>query len=168
MEAAYKIQKSLTLDLSEQQLVDCSSKNYGCNGGWPSRAMDYLKVSQSATEAAYPYTAKTQTCKTNVKGTYVLASYKNPAGCSNLLSELYIRPMSVTVDATKWSSYGSGVFSNCAKNINHAVTLVGVDSSGNWYIKNSWGVNWGQKGFIWLKSGNTCGICNYAGNSPYV
>ena len=48
----------------------------------------------------------------------------------------------MTVDATNWSSYKSGVFTNCATKINHAVLLVGV-VGGNWKIKNSWGTGWG-------------------------
>jgi C1A family cysteine protease len=52
------------------------------------------------------------------------------------------RPISVTVDATNWSKYSSGVFNNCGSKINHAVLLVGIlDNS--WKIKNSWGLNWG-------------------------
>jgi len=39
---------------------------------------------------------------------------------------------------------------------------VGYDSNGNWLVRNSWGTNWGEKGFITLKAGNTCGILNYA------
>ena len=71
------------------------------------------------------------------------------------------RPLSVTVDATNWSHYTSGVFNNCRASINHAVLLVGV-VGGNWKIKNSWGTSWGESGYIRLASGNTCGVCQYA------
>ena len=67
--------------------------------------------------------------------------------------------MAVAVDAGGWSHYSSGIFSNCGTSINHAVLLVGV-VRGNWKIKNSWGTTWGEKGFIRLKSGNTCGVCS--------
>jgi hypothetical protein len=59
----------------------------------------------------------------------------------------------------------SGVFSNCATSINHAVLLVGI-VGGNWKIKNSWGTGWGESGFIRLAAGNTCGVCAYAGVYP--
>ncbi len=62
------------------------------------------------------------------------------------------------VDAGGWSHYVSGIFSNCGTNLNHAVLLVGV-VNGAWKIKNSWGTGWGERGFIRLASGNTCGIC---------
>ena len=28
--------------LSAQQLVDCNTVNYGCNGGWPLKAWQYM------------------------------------------------------------------------------------------------------------------------------
>jgi len=71
----------------------------------------------------------------------------------------------VTVDASKWSSYRSGVFNTCGTSINHAVLLVGV-VGGSWKIKNSWGTSWGENGFIRLASGNTCGVCAQPGVIP--
>jgi C1A family cysteine protease len=66
--------------------------------------------------------------------------------------------MAVRVDATNWSSYRSGIFDNCDYNINHAVFLVGSSDSA-WTIKNSWGASWGEQGYIRLKKGNTCAVC---------
>ena len=67
------------------------------------------------------------------------------------------------MDASNWAQYHSGVFNNCATNINHCVLLVGTDASGVWKIKNSWGTSWGEGGFIRLAPGNTCGVCAYGG-----
>jgi hypothetical protein len=35
-------------------------------------------------------------------------------------------PLSVIVDATKWSTYASGVFSGCGAQVNHMVLLTGL------------------------------------------
>lgn len=57
-------QKSGTLySLSEQQIVDCDTTCYGCNGGLADLAFEYLKTRQQELETAYPYTAVDGTCK---------------------------------------------------------------------------------------------------------
>jgi len=71
-------------------------------------------------------------------------------------------PIGVTVAASAWSFYGGGVFhvpnhnSHSATDVNHAVVLegYGVDQGSQepfWLVRNSWGANWGEKGYIRLK-----------------
>ena len=158
--------KGQNTDLSEQQLVDCSRPqgNQGCNGGWPKSALTYIQNNGITTQTAYPYVARDQACKTQ-GGAYKISGYTSYSGCNGLSSQINNSPVSVTVDATNWSPYRSGVFTNCATGINHAVLLVGV-VGGAWKIKNSWGVGWGESGYIRLASGNTCGVCVYAGVVP--
>ena len=158
--------KGQNVNLSEQQLVDCSRPqgNQGCNGGWPSSALKYVQANGITTESAYAYVARDQSCKTQ-GGSFKISGYNSYSACNGLQSSINNSPVSVTVDASKWSSYRSGVFSNCGTSINHAVLLVGV-ISGNWKIKNSWGTGWGESGYIRLGSGNTCGVCAYAGVVP--
>jgi cathepsin L len=76
------------------------------------------------------------------------------------------QPVAVTVDASNWNDYKSGVMSNCGQSLNHAALLVGVINQ-VWKIKNQWGVSWGENGFIRLASGNSCGICLRPGVIPY-
>ena len=45
--------KGQTLDLSEQNLVDCDVNNYGCNGGYIDQAFNYIKGGIMS-EVAYP------------------------------------------------------------------------------------------------------------------
>jgi hypothetical protein len=47
------------------------------------------------------------------------------------------QPVAVTVDASNWNDYKSGVMSNCSQSLNHAALLVGVINQ-VWKIKNQW------------------------------
>ena len=147
------------VDLSEQQLVDCTrSKNWGCRGGWPQYALDYAKSDGMVSGKEYPYVAKDQNCSKE-GGDFKIEGYYRYRDCDGLYKAIYSSPLSVEVDATNWFSYKSGVFTNCATATNHAVLLVGI-IGGNYKIKNSWGATWGQSGYITLGGpGSTCGIC---------
>ena len=162
MESVAKI-KGQNVDLSEQQLVDCSRPqgNQGCNGGWPSSALKYVISNGIASESEYPYVGRDQTCKKQ-GGSFKISGQSSASGCNGLTNSINASPVSVTVDATNWSTYRSGVFTNCKTSINHAVLLVGI-VGGNWKIKNSWGTGWGEQGFIRLAGGNTCGVCSQPG-----
>jgi cathepsin L len=63
-------------------------------------------------------------------------------------------PVGVTVAASGWGSYASGIFTNCDPTVNHAVLLMGYGKDANnqkyWLVRNSWGHSWGEKGFIRL------------------
>lgn len=76
-------------------------------------------------------------------------------------------PVAISVDASKWHDYESGVFSSCSysenMSINHAVVLVGygtdeVDGD-YWIVRNSWGTKYGENGYIRVKreSETKCG-----------
>lgn len=57
-------------------------------------------------------------------------------------------PVIVGVGSQDWQHYKSGVM-NCKPNVteDHAVLLVGYTPK-YWIVKNSWGPNWGENGFI--------------------
>ena len=73
-------------------------------------------------------------------------------------------PVTADVDASNWSFYKSGVFSNCGAGVNHSVSVVAYEKD-YWTVKNCWGTSWGEQGFIRIGAGNTCGIClkSYSG-----
>jgi C1A family cysteine protease len=45
VEAHIFIKTNKSVLLSEQNLIDCSEDNSGCQGGWPQTAFNYIKVS---------------------------------------------------------------------------------------------------------------------------
>lgn len=122
-------------------------------------AFDYARDKGLTTTGNYPYVARDQACKID-GGEFKVKSYIDVAGCDNLANALSARPVSVAVDASVWSSYRTGILSNCATNVNHGVLLMGVTDA-YWKIKNSWGASWGESGFIRIARGNTCAVCSY-------
>jgi len=117
----------ITINLSPQQLVDCSDispyENNGCNGGYGFHALEYIKDYGQTTEANYPYRAVTSTCVRR-RGEYTMTGVVEVAGCANMENALVTRPLAVRVDASNWKSYSSGVLNECETNLNHAVLLV--------------------------------------------
>ena len=72
VESAYLISKAKTVDLSEQNVLDCASNakygNYGCDGGFMDSAFQYIIDNKGIdTESFYPYKAYQQKCKYNSK-----------------------------------------------------------------------------------------------------
>merc|ERR1719402_14105 len=66
---------------------------------------------------------------------------------------------------TAFQNYAGGIFAGCEtdKAPNHAVAVVGYGTTDGgedfWLIKNSWGADWGEGGFMRIKRGvGMCGI----------
>jgi C1A family cysteine protease len=123
-------------------------------------AFKFVKDNGITNEKDYPYKAVKQTCSIKT-GAFKISGFTDIKNCNDLATGLAGRPISVAVDATNWSPYKSGVFNNCKTSLNHGVLLVGLTDQ-YWLVKNSWGPAWGEKGFVRLARGNTCGICNVA------
>ena len=120
----------------------------------------FVKDNGIVLEDQYAYRAVKGTCS-QPTGSFKVSGYTEIRDCNALAAAVVQWPVSVAVDASNWSRYSSGVFTNCGTGLNHGVTLVGVQG-GNWWVKNSWASSWGETGFIRLATGNTCGICNMA------
>merc|ERR1712078_565254 len=65
MEGAWEIATGTLVSLSEQELVDCSTQNAGCDGGSMELAFNFAKGVNVASESSYPYTARDGSCKTS-------------------------------------------------------------------------------------------------------
>jgi len=164
-EVTWNMQKGRNFDLSEQQLVDCSRayRNQGCNGGWYFWAWDYVKSFGGLNTAQqYKYTARDGACVANGgdKNAPIRNYRQISASSAAVQASIDQRPVAVAVDASNWSSYSSGIFSNCGTSINHAVVAVGYTND-YWIIRNSWGQRWGENGKMKLRMGNTCGVLGY-------
>lgn len=159
------------LELSEQELVDCSGEygNYGCNGGLMSAAYKYIAKSSLHSEEAYPYKGYEQDCNAS-RATGDTQTVKNVRELSNYdtkdLSEwLEKGPVSIAIGVSyDFQAYTGGVYTGegCKyTGLNHGVLLVGQKA--NYFIvKNSWGTSWGEKGYIRMKNISGSGACHMA------
>ena len=164
----------LNVQLSPQQIISCDTEAVGCSGGWTESAYNYVAEAGLSYETTYPFTAymdKEMTedsakCVTNdIKGVISVAGYYSLVSEDDMVE--YVKstgPLSICVDSTEWNTYVKGIVKSCPQNANHCVQAVGVTTStekdgGYWKIRNSWGTEWGEDGFIRLSVGaDTCAI----------
>jgi len=192
MEGAYAYATGNLISQSEQQMVDCVGNGiYDCNtGGDESLAFEWtIKQKGSMSEKDYPYTATDHNkCRFNLSLSVAnFSKYTNirpRQSESQLEAAVATRPtVSVAMDAShrSFQLYSKGIYSDpaCKKansQLDHAVLAVGygVDNATNnkyWLIKNSWGTNWGLKGYFWmLKDGNgtEANMCGVATDANYI
>ena len=152
--------------LSEQELVDCVPTCNGCYGGLANLAYDWLVDNAFCSEKSYPYEAEDLSCR-KASCTEVAKDAGSgivTQGEKGILSKIQNDgPISVSVDASAWSSYTGGVLEKCGQSTNHAVVVVAFEPAKGetpaaWRIRNSWG-DFGESGHIRLKFGeNVCNI----------
>lgn len=167
--------------LSEQMLVDCSGGYdcHACESGWPADAFRYVRDSGGVVaETAYPYAGVRGECRYrpgNVTVTRDVAIFKCKHGdeVELMTAVATMGPVSVALDAAPWTFlfYTGGLYyeTECDPDrLGHAMLLVGygVDELGRkyWLLKNSWGPEWGENGYMRLARDrdNHCGIASSA------
>jgi cathepsin L len=167
IEGSYQIASGNLQSLSEQQFVDCSKQNSGCNGGLMDYAFSFAKTTALATESSYPYTARDGTCKSSFTTAIPqggVTGYKDVStSASSLISALNSQPVSVAIQADQavFQQYTGGVItSGCGSQLDHGVLAVGYDGN-TIKVKNSWGASWGVNGYVQMDA-SQCGITQSA------
>ncbi|KAL1461658.1 hypothetical protein WDU94_013530 [Cyamophila willieti] len=182
VESAYAIKHNELVELSKQQLVDCDFNNSGCCGGWPFKAYDYIKhVGGLMTEKDYKQRYYEGPCKfdqnkvkANVATRYIFYTRDTKVNAENFQKFMQdVGPLVAVINADGFRFYEGGVMNQpdiiCGKStnrLNHAVFNIGFDYetiAGKkypyWIIKNSWGHEWGENGYIRIAKGqNVCGM----------
>jgi len=119
-------------------------------------------------EDDYPYKARDGQCQFDSSKAYKFSNWTyvivKPEHEDDLREYLYKQgPVDIGVYADTWPYYSGGIFDNsCRTENDHAVLLVGWGEENGkpyWLIKNSWGEDWGENGYIRLvRNKNECGM----------
>ncbi|KAA0709472.1 Cathepsin O [Triplophysa tibetana] len=136
-------------ELSVQQVIDCSYRNHGCNGGSPVETLDWLMKTKLklVSQVEYPFKAVAGICQyfSQSHDGVVLTNYSahdfrimKLILCSSGQEEIMISmlletgPLVVIVDAISWQDYLGGIIQHhCSShNANHAVVITGYDTTG--------------------------------------
>jgi len=176
LEGQLGIKRNRGYDLSEQNLVDCSTNgNYGCQGGWMNNAFTYIQRNGIDPENAYPYRGYQQRCRFNRAASVAkVTSIRNIQKGSerDLQSALSNEgPVAIAVDVSdrRFMQYRTGVYDNpyCGQRPSHAMLNIGYGNSAGkdyWLIKNSWSTRWGDNGYIKMRRNrnNQCQMASFA------
>jgi cathepsin L len=165
-ESVIKLRDGVTVDLSEQWLLDCNPYGWDCIDGWFASDIFFrdgavlsgnFPPGTSCTGVTISYQAQTwHFCKNG----YSVAP-------TNYIKYAIMRYGSVAcmvyVDSS-FQCYTGGVFNSSNQgNVNHFVTLCGWDDSyGAWILKNTWGTGWGENGYMRIAYG--CHDVGWAAN----
>ena len=179
MEGAWAISTGKLIDLSEQQVMDCSSKyiNFGCNGGEMDHAFDYAIDNGMCLDEDIPYNAVSQACsdeekKCNKVADFLYCMDVTPNNEQVLMQAVYETPVSVAIEADVrvFQFYSGGIIdsSTCGTSLDHGVVIVGYGTEEDkdyWIVKNSWGEDWGENGYVRIARGSSTtdnGVCGIA------
>jgi KDEL-tailed cysteine endopeptidase len=178
VEGAWAISTGKLVDLSEQELVDCAVGtaygSHGCNGGQMEGAFKFIIENGQCSASSYPYTSGT----TKTGGAcQKCSSLAHISSCSDvkpndqisLKAAVAKQPVAIAIEADTryFQSYSGGILtsSSCGTNLDHGVLIVGYGTENGqdyWMVKNSWGVTWGDKGYVKIarsSSTNDPGVC---------
>lgn len=172
IESAVALATGKLLELAPQELVDCVTNIDhcggvgGCGGATQELGYAYVMLNGMAPGIAYPYHAHDGPCRVGTHAAPgrntsavvgVTGFVQLPPNDNEALQQAVALhgPVAISVDAA-WPAYESGVFDGCSNTtskIDHGVQVVGYgeeDGSLYWLVRNSWGENWGDKGYIKL------------------
>jgi len=177
LESVWAIYSGSLEELSEQQLIDCSTLygNNACNGGEMTAAFEYVIDHGICLENDIPYLGKKQNCpdsKCNTIPHFSSCKLLGKANQQQMMRYVQYHPLSVGIQADQplFKFYKSGVITSkdCGTNVDHGVLVVGYGTENGhdyWLVKNSWGADWGDNGYVKIgrsDSNNDIGICGIA------
>lgn len=157
----------VTDHLSAEQLISCADDSVGCQGGWTEIGFEYVKENGVALFSTYPYADFWQpdhasSCYADRASSMITLTDVFSVGGEDAMVDHVkgVGPLSVCIDADEWQTYSGGILTSCGMRADHCVQVVGVNTNeGYWKIRNNWGPDWGEDGYIRIALGeNLCAI----------
>lgn len=174
LEAGYMRVNKMTIDASEQELLNCAygyNRDMNCSqGGWIDKTVAWIVDHGITSETQVPYVTADQSCNNFTDKMYGAISWgfvseTNPgmptkeeikqAICEHgpVASRMWVYSEAFTA----YDGQGNVYSETFPANVNadqkrgHFVTICGWDDAkGAWLIKNSWGADWGESGYGWI------------------
>lgn len=153
-----------TLDISEQDLLDCTPGNQ-CAGAAYYMYLDYFACKGFRLESENPYrSTDSDNCPLPVQlynqrpmtPKNIPYFYTYSTSIDSIRNAVQNGLVMIAIDASPLQFYKSGII-DCSYgfNVNHAVPIVGfknnVSGVDMWIVKNSWGTNWGDHGYFYMR-----------------
>lgn len=179
LEAAYAIKSEQLLELSEQELIDCSYSydNNGCQGGLIDNAFNYIIDNKINLSVDYPFANGEQRCKVKHKKSRYSMTEKvsiDPVDVSGLMKLVDQQPVAVAIEIQRdFQLYTGGIYKNshCGDSLNFDLTVVGYLSNKNdgyFILRSCWGASWGESGYARMQIGEGSGTCGIANDLDYA
>jgi cathepsin L len=195
--ALWRSNANISVELSEQELIDCSTPqgNDGCEGGNAIDAFKYIIQNGLDIGSNYKYQEEEysdkkkwnkkkevfecDTLRTERNPRYSIKEYEliNPPNVKELQRAIYKGVTVVSFEVKQdFLYYSKGVYiptePGCGANIGHEMTAVGYNLGADipyFKIRNSWGKEWGDEGYVhvaWGTGEGTCGLAHEDASTP--
>lgn len=162
-----------TVKLSAQELISCDASQYGCEGGYANKALNWGRKKGFISEECMPYKGlKAQECDVDHFETNECRVdnqiYKLSDICISIQEESIKREIfkygpvvSQMLPFTDFLAYKEGSYHRTPESFKfngyHLVKLLGwtkaMDGSTEWIAENSWGPDWGMNGYMRVLGG---------------
>lgn len=163
LERHYFSIKKIQVQFSQQELVDCSQEDYGCDGGWPTNTYYYIWNYGIQSYSSYPYYGNQYYCERDeTKRIWFDNSYMPKEVAFTQTAALNAAAKGIVAGTAVYSGgkfnnlgpspdiYNAAGSGECSIEVDHAVNIQssGKDANGKMFaaIQNSWGEDWGVKG----------------------
>lgn len=171
-----------TVKLSAQELIDCDDNQFGCEGGYTNKVLNWGKKKGFITEECMEYNGKKNECEPDhlesnqcriENHIYKVNDFCIAIQGENIKRELYINGPVIAqmVPFTDFLAYKEGSYHKTGESFKfngaHIVKIIGwqqsIDGSVEWIIENSWGTTWGEDGYAKMLGGRGDSQIDYYG-----